>query len=155
MVWWTRKVCEEASHNRFASLSLPSQLPTNIENTLGYAPRSSLSRAPQTSLACKGDPEADRYRICHRLCVFHLPRVQKRAGGGFLPPPPLRYSSRISMVLPLPHLPRMQKRDGGGLFSHFVGAAPSSISLVCQVSQMWTPAFSISLTCKSEPGVDF
>jgi hypothetical protein len=59
------------------------------------------------------------------------------------------------MVLPLPRLPRMQKRDGGGLFSHFVGAAPSSISLACKMSQLWTPAFSTSLTCKSEPGVDF
>ena len=41
----TRKVREEASHNRFASLYLPSLLPTNIENMLGHAPPSEASHA--------------------------------------------------------------------------------------------------------------
>ena len=82
MVWGIRKVCEEASHNRFASLSLPSQLPTNIENTLGYAP---LSRAPQTFLACKGDPEVNCYRILPPFLRLPPPWC----GGGFPPPPPL------------------------------------------------------------------
>jgi hypothetical protein len=80
MVWGTRKVCEEASHNRFASLSLPSQLPTNIENMLGYAPPSYAPRRPpsharairrpiaiafstvsasSTSLVCKSELEVD------------------------------------------------------------------------------------------------
>jgi len=38
MVWETRKVSDEASHNWFASLHLSSLVSTNIENTLGDAP---------------------------------------------------------------------------------------------------------------------
>jgi hypothetical protein len=85
MVWGTRKVCEEASHNRFASLSLPSQLPTNIENTLGYAPPSharairrptaiafATISASSTSLVCKSELEVD-FRLhlpCEILLAF-------------------------------------------------------------------------------------
>jgi hypothetical protein len=87
------KVCEEASHNRFASLSLPSQLPTNIENTLGYAPPSHAPRRPfsharavrrptaiafatvsafYASLVCKSELEVD-FRLhlpCEILLAF-------------------------------------------------------------------------------------
>ena len=52
-------VCEEASHNRFASLSLPSQPPTNIENTLGYAP----------PLHARAFRRSTTIAFCHRFCI--------------------------------------------------------------------------------------
>jgi len=62
-----RKVCEEATHNRFASLYLPSLLPTNVENMLGHTlPSTCATQRSMTPL----------------LRFFHLPRLQERVGGG-------------------------------------------------------------------------
>ena len=48
MVWETRKVCKEVSHNQFTSSHLPSVLPTNIENMLGHALATSTPRIHAT-----------------------------------------------------------------------------------------------------------
>ena len=86
-----------------------------------------------TSLVCESELEVN-FRLLHLPCEILL---------------------AFQWCCPSSHLPRMQKRDRGCLFSHFDDAAPSSISLACKVSQMWTPGFSTSLLCKSEPGVYF
>ena len=52
MVWETCEVREEVSHSQFASLYLPSQLPTNIEKMLrnGNAPPSCILHTAQCSI---------------------------------------------------------------------------------------------------------
>jgi hypothetical protein len=110
MVWETREVRKEVSHSWFASPYLPSLLITNIENTLGHA--------ASTSLACKNKPERYHSRL------LHLPRTQKRAGGGFM----LYFDAVRIFYLPRMqeravhhhHLPRTQKRAGGGFMLYFM-----------------------------------
>jgi len=69
MVWRTRKVCEEASYSQFASLSLPSQLPTNIENALGYTPLSHAPRKPSSH--ARANRRSIAIAFCHRFYIFH------------------------------------------------------------------------------------
>ena len=46
MVWETRKVCDEASHNQFVCPHLPSLVSTNIENMLGHVPPTYARQSP-------------------------------------------------------------------------------------------------------------
>jgi hypothetical protein len=130
MVWETHKVCEEASHNQFASLYL----------------------LPHYLLTSK------TYQATHRPLTHpaDIPRMKRRAGCRLLS----LSTSLVCKLEPEInfhhlHLPHVQKRAGGSLFSHSVSAAPPSISLACKVSRIWTPGFFTSLACKSELGVDF
>ena len=59
-----------------------------------------------------------------------------------------RFSSHFNGAVP----PSPPSHAKARLRRSFLGAAPYSISFTCKVCQMWTPAFSTSLACKSEPG---
>ncbi|KAF8966472.1 hypothetical protein BDZ97DRAFT_685973 [Flammula alnicola] len=93
-------------------------------------------RASSTSLACKNEPEVVFIAFRRRLCVLHLPRVQKQVGGGpygvstpfsYLPPPShanasRRWFCRVSTLL----------GQAGG---HFDTVRTSSTSLACKNGQ--------------------
>ena len=90
-------------------------------------------RTPTTSLACKSEtevasrpPASSLTPIRPRSGPHHLPRVQKRDGGGVAPPAP-----PFDPIRPRSghhHLPRVQKRDGGGLAFEPVGRFTTSLA---------------------------
>jgi len=107
MVWETRKVCEEASHNWFASLGpylLPHYLLTSKTRQDKHRPLMHPADVPRM----QSEPDVDRYRFA-TVSASSTSLVCKR---------------EPAINVHLLHLPRIQKRAGGGLFSHSIGAGP-------------------------------
>jgi len=147
MVLGTRKVREEVSHNQFASLSLSSQLPTNIESALGYAPLSHVPRRPSSHA------RAIRRSTAIAFCTVSASSTPSCAKASWRwistsSTSLARFSSCFNGAAP----PSPPSHAKARLRRSFLGAAPYSVSLACKVCQIWTPAFSTSLVCKSEPG---
>jgi len=69
MVWETRKVRDEASHNWFATPYLPFVLPTNIENALGHAPAHLCTPQIRHITASLGPTQCMRPQANTRLTV--------------------------------------------------------------------------------------
>ena len=128
MVWETHKVRKEVSHSRFASLYLPSRLPTNIEKMLrnGNAlPSCTLHTAQCSTRLTPCLHTTTTHQNPRPTPHFHLPCMQEQAGGGFL----CHFN---------PHLPRMKSEPGW--FLHCFDTVHATTT---------------SLACNSEPEVDF
>ncbi|KAF8963787.1 hypothetical protein BDZ97DRAFT_975914 [Flammula alnicola] len=138
---------------------------------LGHAPPSHALCTQHNAAQVHAVPPHDDNMSGH---VLHLPRVQKRAGGEFLPcfdavrvsSTSLACKSELEVVftvfrrgLCVLHLPRMPEVDLYGVLTPFVCPPPPSRTKVSRGGPLscfnTVRAFSTSLACKSKPEVVF
>jgi hypothetical protein len=161
------------------TIRLPFQLPTNIENTLGYAPPSHAPRRPPSHTRAIRRPTAIAFATVSASSTS-LARSFSHFNGAAPPSPPShakarrRWSFLAFSLVPLPlHLPRLQSEPDvdscllhfphmqmlaeGGFSAHFDALAASSTSLACKTSRrnMAIRATTTSLACNSELEVVF